>query len=120
MQAEAGSSLVPVEPPPVHTYRGTMPEIPGSEVRASFQDGRLTGVVYTPTGVYGNHERAFTVANFLGVVIGVFRWKGNGPFRIVIRLRSAGIRSRARRGPHPVPPKCRWPLAFFPITSRHG
>lgn len=40
-------ALTPVEPPAARTYKGTVLELPGSEVRASFYDGELEAVIYT-------------------------------------------------------------------------
>ncbi len=50
---DASGQLTLVEPPPVQTYVGTVLELPGSEVRASYRDGEMEAVVYTQDGMFG-------------------------------------------------------------------
>jgi len=50
---DASGRLTLVEPPPAQTYVGTVLELPGSEVRASYNDGEIEAVVYTSDGVFG-------------------------------------------------------------------
>ncbi len=51
---DASGALIPVEAPPSLTYKGTIDEVPGAEVRGSFKDNELSAVVYSPSGtVYG-------------------------------------------------------------------
>ena len=42
-----------VEPPPIRTRRGVVLEIPGSQVRASFDGVSLKALITTPNGAYG-------------------------------------------------------------------
>ena len=50
---DASGRLTLVEPPPAQTYVGTVLELPGSEVRASYNDGEIEAVVYTSDGIFG-------------------------------------------------------------------
>jgi len=52
-EQNASGQLTLIEAPPVQTYVGTVLEIPGSEVRASYRDGEIDAVVYAPDGVFG-------------------------------------------------------------------
>lgn len=52
VQDESGRMTL-VEAPPVQTYVGTVLELPGSAVRASYKDGEIEAVVYTSDGVFG-------------------------------------------------------------------
>ena len=53
VQREPYGPLVPVEPPPARTYRGSIYSLPGSVVSASIVDGQMTATIATPDGVYG-------------------------------------------------------------------
>ena len=53
VQAEPNGELVPVQPPPVRTYRGSVLEVPDALVSASFVDGKLTATIGTRSGIYG-------------------------------------------------------------------
>lgn len=50
---DASGELVAVEAPTPQTYVGTVVEVPGSEVRASYRDGQIKAIVYTSEGTYG-------------------------------------------------------------------
>ena len=52
VQSEANGPLVPVEPPPIRTYRGSIVDQPGSRISASYVDGTLTGTILTAKGIY--------------------------------------------------------------------
>lgn len=47
-----GTSLVAYPAPPIRTRKGTVLEIPGSHVRASYQDGKLTALIFTADEVW--------------------------------------------------------------------
>lgn len=52
VQFDDSGDLVPVEAPPIRTYRGQVREIPGARIRGSLHDGRLTALIATPEGTY--------------------------------------------------------------------
>jgi len=52
-EQDAAGNLWPVEPPPALTYLGTVRELQGAEVRASYHDGELQAIVRTPEGFVG-------------------------------------------------------------------
>lgn len=55
VQYEADGPLIPLDPPPVRTFRGTVRDMAGSEVRLTHRDGHLEGIVLLPD------ERAFGI-----------------------------------------------------------
>ncbi|MGA1534128.1 MAG: M12 family metallo-peptidase [Planctomycetota bacterium] len=50
---DGSGTLTEVEPPPIRTRRGTVLEIPGSEVRAHFDGQSLSAQIHTPGGSMG-------------------------------------------------------------------
>jgi hypothetical protein len=50
---DASGRLTRVEPPAARTYVGTVLELPGSEVRASFNNSQIEAVVFTSEGTFG-------------------------------------------------------------------
>ncbi len=53
VQVDQTGALLPVEAPPVQTFRGTVRGMPEAKVAASFVNGRLRAVVHTPEEKYG-------------------------------------------------------------------
>ncbi len=47
-----GTQLLPYPAPPIRTRKGTVLEIPGSHVRGSYQDGKLTALIFTADEVW--------------------------------------------------------------------
>lgn len=47
-----GTELVPHPAPPIRTRKGTVLEIPGSRVRGSYQDGKLTALIFSAEEVW--------------------------------------------------------------------
>ncbi|MCP4248005.1 MAG: hypothetical protein GY778_13235 [bacterium] len=50
---ELTGEQVPIVPAPPRTYKGTVAELPGADVRASYVDGKLTGGIFLPDADYG-------------------------------------------------------------------
>ncbi len=61
VQYEAEGPLVPLDPPPVRTFRGEVRDMPGSDVRLSNHDGALEGIIILPD------ERVFGVEPLTGL-----------------------------------------------------
>ncbi len=53
VQKDESETLYPHPAPPIATYRGTVREVPGTEVRATLWNGSLQGVIYAPDEVFG-------------------------------------------------------------------
>jgi hypothetical protein len=83
VQVDQTGVLLPVEAPPVITYKGYVEEQPGAEVRASFQDGKLNAIIYTLEGNYGIQplsELGFTHAGSRHAVYKASDWINKGDY----------------------------------------